>query len=67
MAGCGGLLQVSGTRTATPDSRVEPSGVSAAGSAAVRPSGEVVAAGGHRPHRTFTEPELLSSVCPPTG
>ena len=39
---------------------------SAAGSAAIRPSGEV-AAGGHRPHRTSAQLEPSSSVCPPTG
>jgi hypothetical protein len=36
----------------------EASGVSAA----VRPSGEVAAAGGHRPHRMSAEPEPSSSV-----
>src|SRR5215211_70254 len=43
----------------------EPSGVSAAGSA-VDVSGEVAAAGGHRPHRMSGQPESSSSVCPPT-
>jgi hypothetical protein len=40
--------------------------VSAAGSAAVRPSGEVATAGGHRPHRTSGQPEPSLSGRPPT-
>jgi hypothetical protein len=50
-------------RTATTDGSGGTVRGPAAGSAAVRPSGEVAAAGRHRPHRTSAQPEPPSPVC----
>jgi hypothetical protein len=51
------------SRTATTDGSGGTVRGPAAGSAAVRPSGEVAAAGRHRPHRTSAQPEPSAPVC----
>jgi hypothetical protein len=50
-------------RTATPDGSSGTVRGPAAGSAAVRPSGEVATAGRHRPHRTSAQPEPSAPMC----
>jgi hypothetical protein len=62
-----GCPQVSEPRTATPDGSGGSVRVSAAGSVAVRPGGEVATPGGHRPHRTSTQPKPSPSVVDTTG
>jgi hypothetical protein len=51
------------SRTATTDGQRRTVRGPAAGSAAVRPSGEVATAGRHRPHRTSAQPEPSAPVC----